>query len=60
MSGKGEAVYVEDRLDDCHVKVCRVVWRHDTIINCSNNSANTGSVLYGGMIDRCYIGNSSV
>ena len=60
MSGKGGAVYVEDRLEDCHVNVCPVVWKHDTIINCSNNSANTGSVLYGGMIDRCYIGNSSV
>ena len=40
--------------------MCPVVWKHDTIINCSNNSAYTGSVLYGGMIDRCYIGNSSV
>ena len=60
MLGKGGAVYVEDRLDDCHVNVCPVVWKHDTIINCTTNSAYTGSVLYGGMIDRCYIVNSSV
>ena len=60
MSGKGGAVYVEDRLDDCHVNMCPVVWKHDTIINCTTNSAYTGSVLYGGMIDRCYIVNSSV
>ena len=60
MLGKGAAVYVEDRFEDCHVNVCHVVWSHDTIINCSNNSAYTGSVLHGGMIDRCYIVNSSV
>ena len=59
-SSKGGAVYVEDGFEDCHVNECPVVWKHDTIINCSNNSANTGSVLYGGMIDRCYIGISSV
>ena len=60
MSGKGGAVYVEDGFEDCDVNECPVVWKHDTIINCSNNSAKIGSVLFGGMIDRCYIGYSSV
>ena len=49
-SGKGGAIFMEDRILDCLLNSCRLTWDHLFI---SSNSAEFGSVLYGGMINRC-------
>ena len=57
-SGKGGAIFVNDRIQDCPLNSCRLTWNM-TSLNSMNNSAKFGSVLYGGMISRCDRLNSS-
>ena len=52
-SGKGGAIFIEDKTNDCTLNSCRLTWNNDDSINSTSNSAKLGSVLYGGMISRC-------
>ena len=52
-SGKGGAIFVKDRIQDCSLNSCRLTWKNVSSLKSMNNSANLGSVLYGGMIGRC-------
>ena len=54
MSGKGGAIYVEDKKEDCSVNLCLLSRNNESRLYFSNNSAHVGSILYGGMIDRSY------
>ena len=54
MSGKGGAIYVEDKKEDCSINLCLLLWNNESRLYFSNNSAQVGSIIYGGMIDRCY------
>ena len=52
-SGKGGGIYVEDTKRDCNVNSCHLTWNNHSNIKSINNSAQSGSILYGGMISRC-------
>ena len=52
-SGKGGAIFIEDKIEDCTLNSCRLTWNDVYSINSTNNSAKLGSVLYGGMIRWC-------
>ena len=52
--GKGGALYIEDRNENCIDNSCPISWTNNTIINFVNNSATKGSMMYGGMLDRCF------
>ena len=52
-SGKGGAIFIEDKIEDCTLNSCRLFWNNVGSINSTNNSAKLGSVLYEGMINRC-------
>ena len=52
-SGKGGAIFIEDEIEGCTLNSCRLTWNNVHSINSTNNSAKLGSVLYGGMINRC-------
>ena len=49
-SGKGGAIYSENK---CEVNLCPLLWTNQTSLNFAGNSAAHGSMLYGGMLDRC-------
>ena len=49
--GKGGAIYVEDDID-CWSDICFVFFSNKTL-QFIDNSATYGSVLYGGLLDRC-------
>lgn len=52
-TGKGGALYIEDRNENCIANSCPISWTNKTIMNFVNNSATRGSMMYGGMLDRC-------
>ena len=52
-SGKGGAIFIKDRIQDCKLNSCRLTWNDAFSLNSMKNSAKFGSVLYGGMISRC-------
>ena len=58
--GNGGAISIKDRDEDCFVNSCLLTWNNESRITFLNNSANKGSILYGGMIDRCYKVNSNI
>ena len=60
-SGKSGAIFIEDKIEDCTLNFCRLTWNNIGSINSTNNSATLGSVLYGGMINRCHnIGSTQI
>ncbi len=52
-AGVGGAIRVMDRDKECLTNSCPIVWTNDTKLNFRNNTAVKGSVMYGGMLDRC-------
>jgi predicted outer membrane repeat protein len=56
-TGKGGAILVPDR--DCQINRCfayssnTVVMRHSKLLRFSSNHARYGSVIHGGLLDRC-------
>ena len=52
-TGRGGAIYIEDRIDDCVTQSCLLFWANNTRLHFLRNSANIGNVIYGGMLDRC-------
>ena len=55
-SGMGGAIFVQDRIEDCKLKVnsCSILWTDQIKLIFVNNYANSGPVIFGGMIDRCF------
>ena len=49
-SGKGGAIYLDNK---CEVNLCPLLWNNQSELNFAGNSAAHGSMLYGGMLDRC-------
>ena len=52
--GKGGAIFVMDKMEDCEVNSCSILWENNVSINFSSNFAKGGPILYGGMVNRCY------
>ena len=52
-TGRGGAIYIEDRIDDCMTQSCPLVWASNTQFHFLRNSVNIGNVIYGGILDRC-------
>ena len=53
LSGKGGALLIEEETQNCLLNSCRLTWNDVFSLDSMKNSANFGSVLYGGMISRC-------
>ena len=53
-SGRGGAIFVRDRRENCSVNSCLISWTNYTRVNFFNNIANQGPMIYGGMLNRCY------
>jgi len=52
-SGKGGGILIHDTSATCSRNVCAITWTSNSIIQYTNNSAESGSVLHGGMINMC-------
>ena len=52
-TGKGGAIYIVDRVEDCITQSCSLFWVNNTQMTFLKNSASIGNVIYGGMLDRC-------
>ena len=51
--GKGGAIYIDDRSEDCRVNSCSISWTDESMLSFVDNIAVVAPVLYGGMMDRC-------
>ncbi len=54
LSGKGGGLYIDDDDKYCNSNLCPLSWYNNSRISYSNNVADMGSLLFGGMISLCY------
>ena len=52
-SGKGAGIYMKDMPSDCMASICSLSWAGNAHVISLNNLARNGSIIYGGMMDRC-------
>ena len=50
-TGKGGAIYIEDRINDRMTQSCPLFWMNKTRLIILRNSANMGNMIYGGMFN---------
>ncbi len=52
-TGKGGGLYIHDQDNSCKSNLCPLIWNNSSNIHYINNSAKSGPLLYGGMINTC-------
>ena len=52
---RGGAIFTQDTNCDRLDKRCPIQFTNPPVLNFTNNTAPVGSVLYGGLLDRCYV-----